>query len=380
MTHSPALPLNGIRVLDMSRVLAGPWCSMILGDLGADVTKIEHPVRGDDTRDWGLRTGETTTAYFDSVNRNKTSISIDLATPEGRDTVLALAAQADVVVQNFKTGGADRLGLGYEALRAVNPRIVYCTISGYPSDGPEAERPGYDLVVQGEAGLMAMNGEPDQERLKFGVAIVDITTGQYAAQAVLAALYEREKTGRGRHISLNLFDCGTSLTSYYGLEALAMQKDPPRYGNAHPSIMPYGVFSAADGPIVITVGNNAQFQRFCDHVIHRPDIAADPRFATNLDRARNREELAPLLKAEIASHTRGELTGRLRAQGIPCGEVLGLLEALTSPRAENAGVVASRDNPDGTVSRVLAPPFRLDGKRVPVRHMPPPLSREDYGI
>lgn len=375
MTEQTAsLPLAGVRVLDLSRVLAGPWCAMVLGDLGAEVIKVEHPERGDDTRDWGLKTGETTTAYFDSVNRNKTSVSIDLASPEGREKVLALAAQADVVIQNFKAGGADKLGLGYDALRAVNPRLVYCTISGYAPDGPEAKRPGYDLVVQGEAGLMAMNGEPDQERLKFGVAIVDIMTGQYAAQAVLAALLAREKTGQGRHVSLNLFDCGVTLTSYYGLEALVMQQDPPRYGNAHPSIMPYGVFSAADGPIVITVGNNPQFQRFCNHVIERPEIAADPRFATNIKRAENRADLGPLLKAEIARHTRRDLTERLRAQGIPCGEVLGLLEALTSARAQAAEVLVSRDNPDGTVSRVIAPPFRFDGKRVPVRHMPPPLA------
>ena len=244
---SADLPLAGIRVLDLSRVLAGPWCAMVLGDLGADVVKVEHPGRGDDTRDWGVRTGPTSTSYFDSVNRNKRSIGVDLATPEGLAIVRGLARESDVVVQNFKTGGADKLGLGYAALSAENPRLIYCSVSGYASDGPEATRPGYDLVVQGEAGLMALNGEAGRPPLKFGLAAVDLFTGQYAAQAVLAALFQRERTGRGRHVELALYDCGVALTSYYGLEALAQNADPPRYGNAHPSIVPYGVFEAGDG-------------------------------------------------------------------------------------------------------------------------------------
>ena len=369
------LPLTGVRVLDLSRILAGPWCGMVLGDLGAEVTKVEHPERGDDTRDWGIRTSAGNTAYFDSVNRNKQSVSIDLASPEGLARAKAMARDSDVLIHNFKAGGAEKLGLGYATLSQECPRLIYCSISGYASDGPEAARPGYDLVVQGEAGLMAMNGEASQPPLKFGVAAVDLFTGQFSAQAILAALYQRERTGRGRQIELALYDCGVALTSYYGLEALALAKDPPRYGNAHPSIVPYGVFQAADGPLVITVGNNAQFTRFCDQVILRPELSADPRFATNLERARNRADLIPLLESALLEWPRADLLARLAACGIPCGEVLGLHEALTSERAETAGlVVRRRDDPAGP-ERVLAPPYRFDGQRVPVRRMPPALGK-----
>ncbi|MGU3537290.1 CaiB/BaiF CoA transferase family protein [Methylobacterium sp. A54F] len=368
------LPLAGIRVLDLSRVLAGPWCAMCLGDLGADVIKVEHPERGDDTRDWGLRTGPSNTSYFDSVNRNKRSIGVDLAAPEGRALVRDLARESDIVVQNFKTGGADRLGLGYADLSAENPRLIYCSVSGYASDGPEATRPGYDLVVQGEAGLMALNGEAERPPLKFGLAAVDLFTGQYAAQAVLAALFQRERTGRGRHVELALFDCGVALTSYYGLEAMVQGRDPLRYGNAHPSIVPYGVFEAGDGPIVLTVGNNAQYRRFCEQVLGRPDLCSDPRFATNLDRSRNRGAFVPLMEAELARWSRADLLASLAAAGIPCGEVLGLHEALTSPRARSADLVVPQGEGAEPGAHVLAPPYRLDGARLPVRRMPPALG------
>jgi crotonobetainyl-CoA:carnitine CoA-transferase CaiB-like acyl-CoA transferase len=369
-----SLPLAGVRVLDLSRVLAGPMCGQVLGDFGAEVIKIEHPGRGDDTRDWGLRIGRTETAYFNSMNRNKRSVTLDLAQPEAVAIVLELAREADVVIQNFKFGGAEKMGLGYEQIRAVRPDIIYCSISGYDRTGPEAARPGYDLVVQGEAGLMAMNGEATQPPLKFGVAVVDLFTGMYAAQAVLAALYQRRASGEGKHISMALFDCGLMVTAYYGLEALLLQQDPPRYGNAHPSIVPYGVFDAEDGPVVITVGNNAQFERFCRDVIERPDLADDERFKTNLVRGQHRDVLVPQLLAEIGRRPRAVLLQRLAAAGIPCGEVLGLLEALTSERAVRGGLVTSQPHPVAGSTHVLAPPYRLDGERLPVRHTPPPLG------
>jgi crotonobetainyl-CoA:carnitine CoA-transferase CaiB-like acyl-CoA transferase len=371
---NPALPLAGIRVLDLSRVLAGPMCGMTLGDFGAEVIKIEHPGRGDDTRDWGLRVGKTETAYFNSMNRNKRSITLDLSKPEAVEIVLELARQSDVVIQNFKFGGAEKMGLGYEQIKAVRPDIIYCSISGYDRSGPEAARPGYDLVVQGEAGLMAMNGEADQPPLKFGVAVVDLFTGMYSAQAILAALFARQQTGLGRHVEMALFDCGLMITAYYGLEALLLQKDPPRYGNAHPSIVPYGVFDAADGPVVITVGNNAQFERFCREVIERPDLADDERFKTNLGRGTNRDVLVPEILREVRARTRQTLLQRLSAAGIPCGEVLGLLEALTSERAVRGGLVTEQPHPVAGRTHVLAPPYRLDGERMPVRRAPPELG------
>jgi crotonobetainyl-CoA:carnitine CoA-transferase CaiB-like acyl-CoA transferase len=369
-----SLPLAGVRVLDLSRVLAGPWCAMVLGDLGAEVIKLEHPERGDDTRDWGVRVGSTETAYFNSVNRNKRSVSLDLQTAEGQRIARALARQCDVVVQNFKFGGAEKLGIGYDQLRQERDDLIYCSISGYDRSGPEAARPGYDLVVQGETGLMAMNGEAHQPPLKFGVAAVDLFTGMYCAQAVLAALFERQKTGRGRHIEMALFDCGLMITAYYGLEALILGGDPPRYGNAHPSIVPYGVFDAADGPLVITVGTNAQFARFCRDVIERPDLADDERFRTNVARALNRNVLAPEIDREIARRERALLLERLAKAGIPCGEVLGLHEALTSKRAADAGIVTAQPHPEAGSTPVLAPPYRFDGARLPVRHPPPTLG------
>lgn len=375
-SDNPSLPLAGVRVLDFSRVLAGPWSAMVLGDLGAEVIKVEHPGRGDDTRDWGVRVGKTETAYFNSVNRNKRSVTLDLQTPEGQQIARELAKTCDVVIQNFKFGGIDKLGLGYEALSAGNPRLIYCSITGYDRTGPEARRPGYDLVVQGEAGLMALNGEAHQPPLKFGVAAVDLFTGMYSAQAILAALYERERTGCGRHIEMALFDCGLMITAYYGLEALLTGEDPPRYGNAHPSIVPYGVFDAADGPLVITVGNNAQFERFCREVIERPDLAEDARYKTNILRGQNRETLLPELTRELGNRPRKLLLERLARAGVPCGEVAGLREALLSPRAMQGGLVTQQPHPhtESGTTPVLAPPWRFDGERMPVRRAPPQLG------
>ncbi|MEP6588413.1 MAG: CaiB/BaiF CoA-transferase family protein [Polaromonas sp.] len=368
------LPLAGVRVLDLSRILAGPWCGMVLADLGAEVIKVEHPGRGDDTRDWGLRIGATETAYFNSVNRNKRSVTLDLQTAEGQQIARDLAKKSDVVIQNFKFGGIDKLGLGYDQLSKDQPGLIYCSISGYDRTGPEAARPGYDLVVQGETGLMALNGEANQPPLKFGVAAVDLFTGMYSAQAILAALFERQKTGKGRHIEMALFDCGLMITAYYGLEALLMGEDPPRYGNNHPSIVPYGVFDAEDGPLVITVGNNSQFARFCTEVIERPDLAADERFKTNLLRAANRDALVPEINRELGRRKRKQLLEQLTRSGIPCGEVLGLHEALTSKRATDAGLVTTQPHPVAGSVNVLAPPYRFDGERLPVRSAPPQLG------
>lgn len=374
------LPLAGVRVLDFSRVLAGPLCAQVLGDFGADVVKIEHPQRGDDTRDWGLRVGKTETTYFNSMNRNKRSITLDLATPEGQETARALVAKADVLVQNFKTGGMEKMGLGYEQLKAINPRLVYCSVTGYNRGGSEAKRPGYDLVIQGQAGIMAMNGEEGQGPLKFGIAAVDLMTGMASAQAVLAALYQREKTGQGRHVEMALYDCGLMITAYSGLEALYLGEDPPKYGNAHPSIVPYGVFDAADGPVIISVGNNAQFERLCIDALQRPDLAADERFKTNLGRGQNRAALLPELYKEIGSRPRAQLIEAMGRAGIPCGEVLGLLEALTSPRSKEGGLVTEQPHPVAGRTHVLAPPYRLDGERLPVRRPPPVLGADREAV
>lgn len=367
-------PLQGVRVLDLSRVFAGPLCGMVLADFGAEVIKVEHPGRGDDTRDWGMRIGKTETTYYNSMNRNKRSITVDLQTPEGVKIIHDLLPQCDVVVQNFKTGGAEKLGLGYEQLKAIKPDLIYCSVAGYDSSGPEAKRPGYDLVIQGESGLMALNGEANTPPLKFGVAVVDLMTGMYAAQAVLAALFQRTRTGKGRHIEMALYDCGLMITGYYGLDAMLLGHDPQRYGNAHPSIVPYGMYDAADGPLIIAVGNNAQFDKFCRQVIERPDIVEDPRFATNVERAKNRLVLGPMLKELIAGFARDVLLQRMTAAGIPCGKVAGLHEALTSERTRRGGLLQELPHPVAGSTHVFAPPYRLDGQRLPIRNAPPTLG------
>ncbi|AVS82604.1 CoA transferase [Paracidovorax avenae] len=367
-------PLEGVRVLDLSRVFAGPLCGQVLADFGAEVVKVEHPGRGDDTRDWGMRIGKTETTYYNSMNRNKRSITLDLQSPEGAKIVHQLLPQFDVVIHNFKTGGAEKLGLGYEQLKAIKPDLIYCAVAGYDVTGPEAKRPGYDLVIQGETGLMALNGEAGQPPLKFGVAVVDLMTGMYAAQAVLAALFQRSRTGRGRLIEMALYDCGLMVTGYYGLDAMQLGHDPARYGNAHPSIVPYGMFEAADGPLIIAVGNNAQFDKFCRQVIERPDIVEDPRFATNVQRAKNRQEIGPMLTELIRAFPRDVLLERMTACGIPCGKVAGLHEALTSERTRRGGLLQDMPHPVVGTTPVFAPPYRIDGQRLPIRHAPPTLG------
>ncbi|MBV7482656.1 CaiB/BaiF CoA-transferase family protein [Bordetella sp. BOR01] len=367
-------PLEGIRVLDLSRVFAGPLCGQVLADFGAEVVKVEHPVRGDDTRDWGMRIGRTETTYYNSMNRNKRSITLDLQSAEGVKIVHDLLPQFDVVIHNFKSGGAEKLGLGYEQLKALKPDLVYCAVGGYNSAGPEAARPGYDLVIQGETGIMAINGEAHQSPLKFGVAVVDMMTGMYAAQAVLAALFRRDRTGRGRLIEMALYDCGITISSYYGLDAMLLGQDPQRYGNAHPSIVPYGMFECADGPLIVAVGTNAQFDKFCRQVVMRPDIVDDPRYATNVERAKNRLTLLPMVTELFREFARDVLLQRLTSCGIPCGKVLGLHEALTSERTRQGGMLREMPHPAAGSTHVYAPPYRLDGQRLPIRCAPPTLG------
>lgn len=367
-------PLEGVRVLDLSRVFAGPLCGQVLADFGAEVIKVEHPTRGDDTRDWGHRIGKTETTYYNSMNRNKRSITLDLQTAEAIQIIYDLLPQFDVVIHNFKQGGADKLGLGYDKLKSIKPDLIYCSVAGYSSDTPEAKRPGYDLVIQAEAGLMAINGVEGTPPLKFGVAVVDMMTGMYAAQAVLAALYRKSRTGRGRKIEMSLYDCGLTVTGYYALDSMQLGHDTQRYGNAHPSIVPYGLFEAADGPLIIAVGNNSQFDKFCRQVVMRPDIVENPRFATNVERARNRMELLPLMTEVIGGLERDALLERMAACGIPSGRVAGLHEALTSERTRQAGVFQQMPHPVAGQTWVFAPPYRLDGQLLPIRKAPPVLG------
>jgi crotonobetainyl-CoA:carnitine CoA-transferase CaiB-like acyl-CoA transferase len=354
----PAGPLTGLRVLDLSRVLAGPLCTMVLGDLGADVVKVERPGSGDETRQWGPPwvdgPGGRESAYYLCANRNKRSVTADLKAEAGRALVRRLAVGADVLVENFKPGTLERAGLGYAALAERNPRLVYCTISGYGTDGPDAGRPGYDFAVQAHSGWMAITGEPDGTPMKAGVAVVDVLTGQNAAIAILAALQERERSGRGQRVEVALLDAAVAGLVNVAQAALAGAASR-RWGNAHPTIVPYEAFQARDRPVVVAVGNDAQWRNLCA-AIGLPELAGDPRFATNPGRVEHREALIPVLQRTLRERAAAEWLALLEAAGVPCAPVQTVGEALDDPAfAERGGVWPMRGAAYGEVGTVASP-------------------------
>jgi crotonobetainyl-CoA:carnitine CoA-transferase CaiB-like acyl-CoA transferase len=317
-------PLAGVRVADFSRVLAGPYCTMVLADLGADVVKVERPGEGDEKRAWGPPFVGGESAYYLSVNRNKRSVAIDLKNPDGHRLAIELCARSDVVIENFRPGGAERLGLDWAAVFAINPRVVHCSITGFGRDDPRA---GYDFIVQAESGLMAITGEPDGEPAKVGVALVDVLTGLHAAVAILAALRRRDATGIGERVEVSLLDSAFSSLVNVAQNALVTGEEPARYGNAHPSIVPYQPFRAADGLVAVAAANDGLFGRLCD-VLGLRGLATDERFATNAARVRNRAELLPLLEQTFAARPADEWVSELDAAGVPAGKIRGVLEAL----------------------------------------------------
>ncbi|MFQ6161109.1 CaiB/BaiF CoA transferase family protein [Sinorhizobium meliloti] len=329
-------PLKGIRVLELARILAGPWIGQTLADLGADVVKVESPA-GDDTRTWGppFVKGEDDerldAAYFHACNRGKRSVVLDFTTAEGQEAVRRLAAQSDVLLENFKVGGLAKYGLDYESLRKVNPRLIYCSVTGFGQDGPYAHRAGYDYIVQGMSGIMDLTGEPDREPQKIGVAFADIFTGLYGVIAVQAALAQRERTGDGQQIDMALLDCMTGVLANQALNFLVSGKAPRRLGNAHPNIAPYQVFPTADGHLIVAVGNDRQFVKFCE-LLGRPDLASDARYHTNADRVQHRESLTPELAAETAKFERDTLLARLEAAGVPGGPINSVADVFADPQ------------------------------------------------
>ncbi len=328
-------PLTGLTVLDFTRVLSGPYCTMILGDLGARVIKLEHPARGDDTRRWGPPFMGDESAYFLSVNRNKESVAVDFKTPGGRELVGKLLAQADVVVENFRPGTLDGIGLDAATVRAAHPRIVYCSISGYGQTGPRRDEPGYDAVMQAEGGLMSITGAADGPPYRLGVAIVDIVSGMFAAQGVLAALVARQRTGQGQVVDLGMLDATTALLTYQAGNYFATGAAPGRLGNRHPTIAPYETFATADGDLALAVGNDGLWQRFCQ-AAELPDLAADPRFASNAGRLEHYPALKPRLDAAFAARPRAEWTARLLAAGVPSGAVRTVEEVFADPQTDGA--------------------------------------------
>ena len=373
--------LSHIRVLDLSRILAGPWAGQILADLGADVIKVERPGSGDDTRGWGPPwikddQGQDTSvaAYYLCANRNKRSITVDITQPEGQDIVRRLAAQSDVVLENFKLGGLKQYGLDYDSLKAVNPRLVYCSITGFGQDGPYAPRAGYDFLIQGLGGLMSITGRPDGEPgagpMKVGVALTDILTGLYATNAVLAALAWREQSGEGQYIDMALLDVQVACLANQAMNYLATGSNPRRMGNAHPSIVPYQDFPTADGHMILAIGNDGQFARFCE-VAGRPELAADVRFATNRARVENRAELIPLLNEITATRTTTEWIGQLEARAVPCGPINGLAEGFADPQVQARGLAVKMPHPEAGEVPLVASPIRLSKTPVEYRRAPP---------
>jgi len=367
------LPLEGVRVLDLSRVLAGPYATMMLADLGADVLKVEHPERGDDTRHWGPPFAGGESAYFLSVNRNKRAVGVDLKDPEGLEKVKKLATSADVLIENMRRGALEKLGLGYEGLKEINPGLVYCSITGF-GPGEDEERPGYDFLVQARGGIMEITGFPDGEPTKVGVAIADMVCGLQAAMAVLAALHRRGATGEGMRIEVPLFESQLSWLANRAQEYLVSGEETGRMGNAHPSIVPYQTFDASDKKIALAVGNDAQFGNLCK-ALGREELATDERFARNPDRVANREELVALLQEEFSKKTADEWVEEVRGAGVPIGPVNTLADVFSDGHVLSSDVLQDVEHPAAGTLKLLASPILVDGERLPIRRPPPTLGQ-----
>ncbi|MBK9594560.1 MAG: CoA transferase [Rhodocyclales bacterium] len=382
--------LSHIRVLDLSRVLAGPWCTQNLADLGADVIKVEKPGSGDDTRAWGppyLKdaggndTGES--AYYLSCNRGKRSLALDIAHPEGRRVVRELARHCDVLVENFKVGGLAKYGLDWDSLRTLNPRLVYCSITGFGQDGPYAARAGYDFIVQGMGGLMSVTGEPDGVPgggpQKVGVAVADLFTGMYATVAVLAALTFREQSGEGQHIDLSLLDAQVAMLANQNMNYLTTGQAPARRGNAHPNIVPYQTFATADGHVILAVGNDAQFRRFCE-LAGCAGLADDARFAANRDRVANRTALVPLLEPLLRQRTTHAWVEALEDAGVPCGPINRLGEVFADPQVRHRGMRIDLPHALAGSVPLVASPIRLSASPLEYASAPPLLGQHTNEI
>ncbi|OWL89637.1 CaiB/BaiF CoA transferase family protein [Halopseudomonas aestusnigri] len=382
--------LSGLRVLDLSRVLAGPWAGQMLADLGADVVKVERPGAGDDTRAWGppyLRDADgrdtSEAAYFLSANRNKRSITIDFTQPEGQQRVRELVQRADVLIENFKVGGLAAYGLDYQSLQALNPRLIYCSVTGFGQQGPYAKRAGYDFMIQAMGGLMSITGKADGEEgagpVKVGVALTDILTGLYASNAILAALAERERSGQGQYIDLALLDVQIACLGNQALNYLTTGVPPKRLGNAHPNIVPYQDFPTADGDFILTVGNDGQFRKFCEVAGH-PEWATDPRFVSNASRVANRAELIPLIRQVTVFRTTAEWIAALEQAGVPCGPINDLAQVFADPQVQARGTRIRMAHPLAGEVDLVANPIRLSRTPVDYRRPPPLLGEHNSEV
>ncbi len=383
-------PLAHIRVLDLSRILAGPWATQILADLGAEVIKVERPGQGDDTRTWGppfLKDADgketTDSAYYLAVNRGKKSLTLDLASPQGQDLVRQLAAKSNVLVENYKTGGLAKYGLGYEDLKALNPGLVYCSITGFGQDGPYAKRAGYDYFLQAMGGMMSItgpaDGEPGAGPLRVGVALIDIITGMYSATAILAALNHIERTGEGQYIDMALMDSATALLANQGMNYLISGRSPGRSGNSHPNVAPYQPFETADGWIIVAIGNDNQFGRYC-RLIGRPEMADDERFKRNQGRIENRAELIPPIEAAMRQRSSADWLAALEAEGIPGGPINELDQVFADPQVQHRGMNIELPHALAGDVPLIASPIKLSQTPVSYSHAPPTLGEHSEAV
>jgi len=366
--------LEGLHVLDLTRILAGPLCAQMLGDMGADVIKVEPPGTGDDTRTWGPPFIEGESAYFLGINRNKRSLTLNMAVKAGQEILAGLIKKSDVVVENFKLGTLEKWGITHSWLEANAPRVIRCSITGYGSSGPDATLPGYDFILQAESGLMSICGEPDGTPTKYGVAIVDVVTGLYACNSILGALAARERTGRGQHVEVCLYDSGISMLINVASNYLVSGKDARRFGNGHPSIVPYTTFPTADSMIAVAVGNDGQFARFAETVGH-PNWAKDERFSKNPARVTNREALDGLIAQALQRDKTASWIGKLRAVGVPCGPINTVAKALTDPHTLARDMVRTVKHPKTGDLKMVGIPFRMNGTPPTIRRPPPLLGQ-----
>lgn len=383
-------PLDGIRVLDLSRVLAGPWCSQNLADLGADVIKVERPGTGDDTRAWGppyLKNAQgndtSEAAYYLSANRNKRSIAIDISTPEGAELVRKMAAKCDILLENFKVGGLRKYGLDYESIKAVNPSLIYCSVTGFGQTGPMAPLPGYDFMIQGMGGLMSITGERDDRPgggpQKAGVAVADLFTGMYATVAILGALHERSRSGLGQHIDIALLDCQVAMLANQALNYMTSGNIPKRAGNAHQNVVPYQVFAASDGHLIVAVGNDSQYRAYCE-VLGRPDLGVHPDYATNSQRLINRDALIAELEEIMKTRTRDEWIESLQKVGVPSGPINNLKQVFEEPQVKAREMWRTLPHPVAGTAPTTASPIRFSDTPVQYRMAPPLLGQHTEEI
>jgi crotonobetainyl-CoA:carnitine CoA-transferase CaiB-like acyl-CoA transferase len=378
--------LANIKVVDLSRILAGPWASQMLADMGAEVIKVERPQKGDDTRFWGppfirqQSEGQPPQAvYFHCVNRNKQSIAIDITQEQGQQVIKDLIAKADVLIENYKVGGLAKYGLDYQSVKEINPRLVYCSITGFGQSGPSAHKAGYDAMIQGEGGLMSITGEPEGMPMKVGVALVDVMTGLYSCNAVLAALMARHNSNQGQHIDIALLDVQVAALANQGMNYLATEKNPQRLGNGHPNIVPYQTFSTQDGSIILAIGNDNQFIKFCE-VAQCSNIAEDPLFATNAKRVINRDKLIPILACKLASNISQWWIEQLEQVAVPCGPVNTLEQVFNHPQIKHREMVKQVPNLQGELIDTIASPINLSATPLQYNSASPDLGQHSYQV